>query len=199
MKFRQLWYADFMRAYAYMEGNQLKRTINTMRAPGIQAVTVYRFGCWSKSQNNLFKIITEPLYYFLRGLIMIMWGIELYRETEIGAGLYITHFGGITVSPLAKLGSNVTLSQGVTIGISGQGEKRGVPIIGDNVSITAGAKVFGKIMIGNNVKIGPNAVVHKSIPDNAVVVSSPGFKILFYQDDLAKTEESNLSDQTVAI
>jgi serine acetyltransferase len=87
MKFRQLWHADFMRAYAYIEGNKLKKT------------------------------------YFSRGLIMVMWGIELYRETEIGAGFYVTHFGGIIVSPLAKLGSNVTLSQGVTIGVSGQGEK----------------------------------------------------------------------------
>jgi serine O-acetyltransferase len=199
MKFRQLWHADFMRAYAYIEGNKLKRIINTMRGPGVQAVAVYRFGCWSRSQNKFIKIITEPLYYFFRGLIMIMWGIELYRETEIGAGFYVTHFGGIIVSPLAKLGSNVTLSQGVTIGMSGQGEKQGVPIIGNNVYIATGAKLFGKIVIGNNVKIGPNAVVHKSIPDNAVVVSSPGFKILFYQDDIAKTEESNLSDKTIAI
>jgi serine O-acetyltransferase len=198
MKFRQLLHADFMRAYEHMEGSKLKRTINTMRCPGVHAVTIFRFGCWSRLQNKLIKIITEPLYYFLRALTMMMWGIELYRETEIGAGLYITHFGGIIVSPLAKLGSNVTLSQGVTIGISGKGEKKGVPIIGDNVSISTGAKLFGKIVIGNNVKIGPNAVVYKSIPENAVVVS-PGFKILFYQDDLAKTEEPNLNDQTVAI
>jgi serine O-acetyltransferase len=74
-----------------------------------------------------------------------------------------------------------------------------VPIIGNNVYIATGAKLFGKIVIGNNVKIGPNAVVHKSIPDNAVVVSSPGFKILFYQDDIAKTEELELNDKTVAI
>jgi serine O-acetyltransferase len=197
MKFRQLWHADFMRAYTYIEGNKLKRIINTMRGPGVQAVAVYRFGCWSKSQNKLIKIITEPLYYFSRGLIMVMWGIELYRETEIGAGFYVTHFGGIIVSPLAKLGSNVTLSQGVTIGVSGQGEKKGVPIIGNNVYIATGAKLFGKIVIGNNVKIGPNAVVHKSIPDNAVVVSSPGFKILFYQDDIAKTEELDFNEKTV--
>lgn len=199
MKFRKLWHADFMRAYTHIEGNKLKRIINTMRGPGVQAVTVYRFGCWSKSQNKFIKIITEPVYLFFRGLTMVMWGIELYRETEIGAGFYITHFGGIIVSPLAKLGNNVTLSQGVTIGRSGQGEKQGVPIIGNNVYIATGAKLFGKIVIGNNVKIGPNAVVHKSIPDNAVVVSSPGFKILFYQDDIAETEEPNLSDKTAPI
>jgi serine O-acetyltransferase len=123
-----------------------------------------------------------------------MWGIELPRETDIGAGFYITHFGGIIISPAAKIGKNFTISQGVTIGVSGQGEKRGVPVIGDNVYIATGAKVFGKISIGNNVKIGPNAVVHKSIPDNAIVVSYPGFKILSYQE-VAADPETDFSEE----
>jgi serine O-acetyltransferase len=182
MKFGQVWHADVMRAYAYMEGSRLKRIINTMRSPGVQVTTVFRFGRWSKLQNKLIRIVTEPLFFFARGLVTIMWGIELHRETDIGAGFHITHFGGIVISPAAQIGKNFTISQGVTIGVSGQGEKRGVPIIGDNVYIATGAKVFGKISIGNNVKIGPNAVVHKSIPDNAIVVAYPGFKILSYQE-----------------
>ncbi len=64
------------------------------------------------------------------------------------------------------------------MGVSGKGEKRGVPIIGDNVYIAPGAKIFGKIKIGNNVKIGANAVVYKNIPDNAIVVLESGFKIM---------------------
>jgi serine O-acetyltransferase len=188
MKFGQVWHTDVMRAYEYIEGGKLKRIINTMRSPGVQVVTVFRFGRWSRLQNKLIRIVTEPLFFFSRGLVTIMWGIELPRETDIGAGFYITHFGGIIISPAAKIGKNFTISQGVTIGISGQGEKRGVPVIGDNVYIATGAKVFGKISIGNNVKIGPNAVVHKSIPDNAIVVSYPGFKILSYQEVTADPE-----------
>lgn len=197
MNLGQLWHADFMRAYEYVEGGKLKRVINTLRNPGVQVVGILRFGSWSKRQNILIKIVTEPLYFFSRGLTTIMYGIELYREAEIGEGLYITHFGGIIVSPQAKLGKNVTLSQGVTIGVSGQGEKRGVPIIGDNVYIASGAKIFGKITIGNNVKIGPNAVVHKSIPDNAVVVSYPGYKILFYQDDFGGRKELSQDEENI--
>jgi serine O-acetyltransferase len=61
----------------------------------------------------------------------------------------------------------------VTIGLSNRGEgKIGAPIIGDNVFIGPGAKLFGNITIGNNVAIGANTVITKDIPDNSVVVGS---------------------------
>ena len=65
----------------------------------------------------------------------------------------------------------------VTIGRSGHGENYGMPVIGDDVYIAPGAKLFGKIRVGDNVKIGANAVVHRDVPDNAVV-ASPGFQIV---------------------
>jgi len=79
-----------------------------------------------------------------------------------------------------EIGSNVSISQGVTIGVFGRGKRRGSPIVGNNVYIGPGAKVFGKIRVGNNVKIGANAVIYKNIPDNAVVVLSPGFTISYF-------------------
>ncbi|UVT17875.1 MAG: serine acetyltransferase [Nitrospira sp.] len=109
------------------------------------------------------------------------WGIEISRSAEIGRGFYIGHYGGITISGLARIGRDVNISQLVTIGVSGRGENRGVPIIGDNVYIAPGAKIFGKIRVGNNVKIGANAVVHKDIPDDAVVVLDPGFRIISFR------------------
>ena len=117
----------------------------------------------------------------MNGIIQIMWGIEIQYAANIGAGLYIGHFGGITISGAAIIGKRCSVSQNVTIGVSGQGEKKGVPIIGDNVYIAPGARLFGKISIGNNVKIGANAVIYKDIPDNAVVVLDPGFKIISYK------------------
>ncbi len=106
------------------------------------------------------------------------WGISLRRKSEIGEGLYIGHYGGIHIAEKAKIGRNINISQDVTIGVSGQGSNRGWPIIGDNVYIAPGAKIFGKIKIGNNVKIGANAVVYKDIPDNAIVVSD-SLKIIY--------------------
>ncbi len=108
-------------------------------------------------------------------------GASRSRATRrIGPGLYIGHFGGITVSSAAIIGRDCNLSQNITIGVSGAGSKRGAPTIGDNVYIAPGARLVGKISIGNNVKIGANAVIHKDLPDNAIAVLDPGFKIISY-------------------
>lgn len=175
--YENAWKLDLMRAYAYTKGGRVSRVITCMRAPGVQAVSVYRFGSWLKRRNKLLRLPLEPFYLVLNGLIKILWGIELPRDAKIGPGLYIGHFGGITISSGAVIGRNCNISQGITIGFSG----KGVPTIGDNVYIAPGARVFGKIAIGNNVKIGANTVVHKDIPDNANVVLDPGFTILSYK------------------
>lgn len=142
---------------------------------------VFRFGQWMDSQPVLLRLLLHSIYFFLNGLVQIMWGIELPRSATIGPGLYIGHSGGIVIAPGVTIGRNCNLSQHITIGLSGQGEKAGVPTIGDNVYLAPGARVFGKISIGNNVKIGANAVIYKDIPDNAVVVLDPGFKIVSYK------------------
>ena len=152
--------------------------MNCLRSPGVHAVIVFRFGQWMDSQSLVSKLLLRPIYFFLNGLVEIMWGIELPRSAKIGPGLYIGHFGGITVAPGVVIGRNCNLSQQVTIGLSGQGDKAGVPTIGDNVYLAPGARVSGKISIGNNVKIGANAVIYKDIPDNAIAVLDPGFRIV---------------------
>jgi serine O-acetyltransferase len=197
MMFGEAWRADIDRTYNHRTGSKLKRIINTIRSPGVQVMTLFRFGGWSMSQPKLIRIVTDPIYFITNGILKIMWGIELPRNTIVGPGCSIGHFSGIIISDRAELGSNCTISHGVTIGTSGKGEKCGAPTIGDNVYFAAGCKVFGKISIpqsgryanGNNVKIGANAVVHKSIPDNAIVVCYPGFKILSYQDAQITTED----------
>ena len=169
---------DVDRTYKLMKGGRLIKVINCIRSPGVQVMIILRFGQWSMRQPKLVRLFTDPAYFLLNGILKIMWGIEIARVTQIGAGFYIGHFGGVTISPQAVIGNNCSISQGVTIGISGQGDKSGAPTIGDNVYIAAGAKVFGKITIGNNVKIGANAVIYKDLPDNVIAVLSPGFQII---------------------
>lgn len=96
--------------------------------------------------------------------------------TNIGNGAYfegIPKFphgmNGIIISPYAVVGKHAYIFHQVTIGDDGI-DKHNVPIIGDNVTIYAGAKVVGKCKIGNNVKIGANAVVSFDVPDGALVV-----------------------------
>jgi serine O-acetyltransferase len=170
--------ADILRTYNLVSGNKLKKVIACYRSPGVHTVVNIRFGQWIQKKNIFIKILLKPLYYFQYRLLRTNWGIEIPATTQIGRGFYIGHFGGIIISPSAKIGENVNISQQVTIGVSGQGDKRGCPIIGDNVYIAPGAKIFGKISIGNNVKIGANAVVYKDVPDNVNVVLDPGMKIL---------------------
>jgi len=73
----------------------------------------------------------------------------------------------------AVFGNNCNISQGVTIGVSGRGEKRGVPVIGNNVYIGVNAVIVGKIKVGNNALIAANSLVNKDVPDNAVVMGVP--------------------------
>ena len=181
MEVRDILRADIMRTYNYLQGGGLRRSMNCLRSPGVQAVIVFRFGQWLDSQPSPLRLLLQPVYFFFNGLVQIMWGIELPRSATIGPGFYIGHFGGITIAPDVVIGRNCNISQDLTIGLSGQGEKAGVPTIGDNVYIGPGARVFGKISIGSNVKIGANAVVYKDIPDNAIVVLDPGFKIVSYK------------------
>lgn len=170
--------SDFERAYGYLTGSRTKRIAACFASPGIQALIVYRFGRWLRSQGLITRVVLEPTYFLCHLMIKCLWGIDIPRACQIGAGLYIGHFGGITLSPATMMGVNCNLSQDVTIGLGGKGERTGVPTIGDGVYIAPGAKLFGKIRIGNDVKIGANAVVYRDVPDHAVVVLAPGFKVI---------------------
>jgi serine O-acetyltransferase len=195
--------SDIKRTYDLIPGGKPKKIFTCVFAPGVQAAIVFRFGHWVHLQPKLLRILLKPVYMLLNALIQILWGIEIQYSARIGSGLYIGHFGGITISGEAVIGKFCNISQNVTIGISGQGEKRGVPIIGDHVYIAPGARLFGRISIGNNVKIGANAVIHKDVPDNSLAVLDPGFKIIASKQspvDLDSTlvESSPVTDEMLS-
>ncbi|MEA5511195.1 serine acetyltransferase [Crocosphaera sp. UHCC 0190] len=96
----------------------------------------------------------------------------LDSSCNIGPGLFIQH--GFSTIIMADMGANCWVNQQVTIGYK---DKTGRPQIGDNVRITAGAKVIGNICLGNNITVGANAVVIKNVPDNCVVVGVPAYII----------------------
>jgi serine O-acetyltransferase len=88
---------------------------------------------------------------------------------NIGEGLYIQH-GMCAVIGGRSIGKNCWINQQVTIGFSNETDR---PTIGDNVHVTAGAKVIGNITVGDNVIVGANAVVNKNVPPNCTVVGVP--------------------------
>lgn len=95
-------------------------------------------------------------------------GINIPYSTQIGPGLLIGHAGGIVINAAARIGSNCNISHNVTIGVS-RGRNAGVPTIGDRVYIGPGAVLIGAIRIGDDVAVGANAVVTKSVPDQMTV------------------------------
>lgn len=101
-------------------------------------------------------------------------GIEIHPGAVIGEGFFIDHGNGVIIGETTKIGNNVTLYQGVTLGGTGKEQGKRHPTIGDNVMISAGAKVLGSFTIGDNSKIGAGSVVLKEVPPNSTVVGVPG-------------------------
>ena len=177
--------ADLKRHFISKNASLLQKVEYVLFAPGIWATIIYRTGNWVQS-NTTCTLLRKALMFPLKLIQLFICfpiGIDISFNTTIGKGLYIGHFGGIVLNNEAIIGDFCNLSQGVTIGEGGRGQRRGTPVVGNRVYIGPGAKVFGRITIGNNVAIGANAVVNKDIPDNAVVGGVPA-KILNFNSSV---------------
>lgn len=97
-------------------------------------------------------------------------GIEIHPGARIGSGLFIDHGMGIVIGETAEVGDNCTIYHGVTLGGTGHDTGKRHPTIGDNVLISTGAKVLGPFKVGDNSRIGANAVVLQEVPANSTVV-----------------------------
>ncbi|MBN1472509.1 MAG: serine acetyltransferase [Syntrophaceae bacterium] len=174
-----------LRRYIRNNAGFFRRIKIVLLTQGIWAIIVYRASSWChRNKRRLFYLrLLSPFLTILEKVTEITTGISLPPTARIGKGLYIGHFGGIIVSPLAVIGDYCNLSQGVSIGQAGRGGDQKVPFIGDRVFIGPGAKLFGGIRIGNDVAIGANAVVTKNLPDMAVAVGVPA-KIVSYKGSM---------------
>lgn len=101
-------------------------------------------------------------------------GIEIHPGATIGKGLFIDHGHGVVIGETAIVGDNVTLYQGVTLGGTGKESGKRHPTIGNNVMVSAGAKILGSFTVGENSKIGAGSVVLSEVPPNSTVVGVPG-------------------------
>ncbi|MEO9953558.1 serine O-acetyltransferase [Nonlabens sp.] len=146
---------------------------------GLWALFQYRFFNWVYT-SRLPKVLKWPLLAIgvlkLKG-IEVLTGITIPYSATIGEGFYIGHHSGIVINAHAIIGKNCNISQGVTIGISGRGDNRGVPEIGDRVYIGANATVVGKIKVGDRAVIGANSLVVKDVGARTTVVGVPAIKV----------------------
>ena len=132
--------------------------------PCIHALIAYRIAHFFYKHKWFFiaRVISQLARFFT--------GIEIHPGAKIGKGLFIDHGMGVVIGETTEIGDDVMLYHGVTLGGTGKDKGKRHPTVGNGVLIGAGAKVLGPITIGDNAKIGSNAVVLKDVPPNATSV-----------------------------
>ena len=146
----------------------IKKTSEVFLYPSFHAILRYRLAHW---------FFLKERYFVARWLsqrAVRKTGIEIHPGAVIGKGLFIDHGQGVVIGETAIIGDNVTIYQGVTLGGTGKEHGKRHPTIGDNVMISAGAKVLGSFTVGNDSKIGAGSVVLREVPPNSTVVGIPG-------------------------
>lgn len=133
--------------------------------PGFWVVFSYRIRRQRKLASPIIHLLLIPLDIGIGIARRWFANMRLPSSVYFGPGLYLPHPDGIFINDKAKFGENVSIFQQVTIG---EWHEK-APNVGNGVSFFAGAKVFGGIRIGDNSKIGANAVVNFDIPSNSVV------------------------------
>ena len=152
------------------------------------SIVFFTQGFWACYQHRCAHSVYNlkiPVIKQILGFLCLLWqksieittGISIPASAKIGHSLYIGHFGTIIINANASIGNNCNISQGVTIGVSGRGDKRGVPIIGNNVYIGANAVVAGKILVGDNVLIAACSLLTQNAINNCVYSGVPAIKI----------------------
>jgi serine O-acetyltransferase len=140
--------------------------------PGFRYAVLLRFYAYARTPAWC-QLGVRHLTVLLLHHYTIRYGIDISRDAQIGSGLYIGHFGGIFVNQDVVIGDNCNISQGVTLGRQNRGERVGCPVIGNNVYIAPGAKVIGRIEIGDHAAIGANAVVVHDVASHTSVGGIP--------------------------
>ena len=142
--------------------------------PGVKAVFFHRIAnFFSIAKLDLIARIISQFSRFLTG-------IEIHPKAVIGKNLFIDHGMGVVIGETSKIGDNVTIYHMVTLGgispsinSDKQRDVKRHPILEDNVVVGSGAQILGPVIVGNNAKIGANAVVTKDVPENAIMVGIP--------------------------
>ena len=142
--------------------------------PGVKAVLFHQIAHFFSVAK--FDLISRVISQFSRFLT----GIEIHPKAKIGKNLFIDHGMGVVIGETSEIGDNVTIYHSVTLGgispsidSDSQRDVKRHPTLKNNVVVGSGAQVLGPIVVGENAKIGANAVVTKDVPENAVMVGIP--------------------------
>jgi serine O-acetyltransferase len=142
--------------------------------PSFHAMVFYKIA------NVLWRYNLKFISRLIMHLIRIFTGIEIHPAAKIGSNFFMDHGLGVVIGETTKIGNNVTIYQGVTLGgimpsleTDLQRNQKRHPTIGNNVIIGSGAQILGPINVGDNARIGANSVVSKDVPKNVTVAGVP--------------------------
>ncbi|MBO4521543.1 MAG: serine O-acetyltransferase [Alphaproteobacteria bacterium] len=158
--------------------------------PGVHAILLYRLShcLWEKKFFTLARLISA----FGRFLT----GVDIHPGARIGKNLFIDHATGVVIGETAEIGDDVTLYHGVTLGGTSAHQGKRHPTLGDRVIVGTGATLLGPIMIGNDARIGSNAVVLKDVPDSATAVGVPAQVVRCRDKKAEKCFEAYAAEKT---
>lgn len=123
---------------------------------------------------NSCKILPLKIFYIFKlRCLSNKTQIQIPARTQIGEGFYIGHLGRVIIHPEAKIGKNVNVATGVTIGAENRGKRKGAPTIGNNCWIGTNAVIVGNVTIGDDVLISPLSYVNFNVPSHSIVIGNP--------------------------
>ena len=154
--------------------------------PGFKAIRKYR------KANRLYRRGHTFLARMISQRTARKTGIEIHPGATIGKRFVIDHGTGIVIGETTEIGDDVLIYQGVTLGGTGKDTGKRHPTIGNNVMISAGAKVLGPLKIGDNSRVAAGAVVLDEVPPNSTVVGVPARVV---RQDGKKVSCNNTLDQ----
>ncbi len=134
---------------------------------GFHAIVAHRLAHWLL--NHHIPLLPRIISHLAR----MFTGVEIHPAATIGGNFFIDHGAGVVIGETTIIGDHVTLFQGVTLGGTGKERGKRHPTLGSHVVVGAGAKILGGMTIGDNVTIGANSVVLKSVPPDSTVIGVP--------------------------
>jgi serine O-acetyltransferase len=145
------------------ERTDWKALLKTLGTDGTAAMVLYRLMQWSTRRG------LTPLAFLFNKLNTVFSNCIIGCGASFGPRLVLIHATGVVINSTVRGGSDILIEHQVTIGA----ERRRAPVLGNGVFIGAGAKVIGSVRIGDDVRIGANAVVVDDVPAHCTVVGVP--------------------------
>ena len=179
---------ETLRAYQARDPAARSRLEIFLLYPGVHATLYHRLA------HFFYRHRLKFLARFVSQWSRFWTGIEIHPGAKIGRRLVIDHGMGIVIAETAEVGDDCLIYHGVTLGGTGKDQGKRHPTIGNNVLISAGAKVLGPFTVGDGARIAANAVVLSEIPKGATAVGVPAHVVRVYGKKVDYANEVNQTD-----